>query len=147
MPWKYEIYSKKVTNMLRKVYWKKNFSGKRIFNYSFQLLLSILPSNNLQEPIGAILSGRLLKHFFMFLKSAHNHSLVHIWVDVYSNEYSRLKINRNNFCCVIVDYCFFGEELWKYIISDFHLPPNSSLKFLTQFTNWIIHSSIRNIKV
>ena len=46
MPWKYEIYSKKITNMLRKVYWKKDFSGKRIlitpFNYSFQYFFQII---------------------------------------------------------------------------------------------------------
>ena len=80
----------------------------------------------------------------MFLKSAHNYSWAHIWVDAYSNEYTRLKLNRKIFCCVIMDHCFFWEELWKKIISNFYLPPNSLLEGML-VTNCINYSSIRHI--
>ena len=136
MPWKCEIYGKNITNMLHKVYWKKHFSGIRIlitpFNYSFQYSFQII----YKRPLALFWVGVCWSTFLCFLKSAHNHSWVHIWVDVYFNEYGRLTLNRNNFCCVIVDYCFFGEELWKYIISNFHFHAiprsNSSLNLQTE---------------
>ena len=124
---KCKTYGKKITNMLRKIYWKKDFSGKRVlrtpFTYSFQYSFQIV----YKRPLALFWVGVCWSNFFMFLKSAHNHSWAHIWVDAYSNKYSMSKLNRKNFRWVTMDHWFFGKGFWKYIIIDFyfHQAPSS----------------------